>query len=291
MPIAQVNGTTLNYMQLSYKGSGETEDLVMIHGLAANMGFWLQDFAHHFSQRFRVTLVDLRGHGRSGTTPSGYNPENLAADLQSLLAHLEIKKAHIIAHSFGGVVAMHLAADNPALMSSLVLADTQISVGREQAQGTPWEIGGTIQKILDECNINLDTRHPYFGYQVITEVAKYRRDDKVIPEALYPWVGRMLDGNSKRTSERWLQLMEETTAEQELMGNDGLAEEKLLAICCPVLAMYGEKSHAMSTGRYLTSLWKQAEFISVPNGGHFFPKAHPDAVKSYCDNFWDGAPC
>ena len=62
----------------------------MIHGLAANMGFWLQDFAPHFSERFWVTLYDLRGHGRSRLTKNGYTPDAMANDLRALLNSLNM---------------------------------------------------------------------------------------------------------------------------------------------------------------------------------------------------------
>lgn len=289
MPVAPVNGVRLNYTQLSHKGSGPAEELVMIHGLAANMAFWLMEYGQYFAERFRVTLYDLRGHGRSQTTESGYTPDDMAADLKALLDSLGIKKAHFIAHSFGGLAALKLASTAPQRFSSLILADTHIGLGRKQAKGSAWETGETVQKILDNCGIWLNTKDPYFGYHLITEIARFRRDGREVPEELLPWVRHILDGNNTKTAEKWLSLMEETQAEKELTSGDGLSEEILKNIGCPALALYGEKSQAVASGRILASALPQAKFVCVPDSGHFFPRSQPDFVKSACGRFWDGA--
>ena len=90
MPIALVNGVRLNYVQLDNGGPDAREDLVMVHGLATNMAFWYFKYGVALADRFRVTLYDLRGHGRSDMPQSGYTPEVLARDLAALLDHLGI---------------------------------------------------------------------------------------------------------------------------------------------------------------------------------------------------------
>lgn len=287
MPVAEVNGVRLNYSQLSYKGSGPAEDLVMLHGLAANMAFWLMHYGQAFAKRFRVTLYDLRGHGRSQLTDSGYTPNDMAADLKGLLDHLGIEKAHFMAHSFGGIAALKLACGQPKRFSSLVIADTHISLGRKKARTSAWESGETVQKILHDCGMPLDVKHPYFGYHLITAIARFRCDGREVPRELSPWVKHILGGSSTKTAEKWLTLME-TRAEGELTSDDSLTENILKNIACPVLALYGEKSQALASGRVLASVLPQAEFVSVPDSGHFFPQSRPDFVKYVCEQFWNG---
>jgi pimeloyl-ACP methyl ester carboxylesterase len=288
MPVIKVNGTKINYTQLAYKGSGKPEDLVMVHGLASNMAFWLGDYAKKFTDRFRVTLFDFRGHGRSGLTENGYSPENLALDMEQFLNEISIDKAHIVSHSFGGVVAMNFAANNIKKVSSLVLMDTQVNIGRALVQSNGWTCADDLQNALEQCGIKIDTKHPYFGYYLMTEVAKFKRDDKDIPEILYPWVRRIFEGNSSRPAIKWLELMENTNALKELTGNDNLSANNLYKIKCPVLAIYGENSHSMATARYLNSLWKDKNFVAIKNAGHFFPKAFPQMVMELCNGFWKG---
>ena len=112
MPVAVVGGIRVNYLQLA-PDAGAAEDLVMVHGLATNLAFWYAPYATELAKRYRVTLYDLRGHGRSETPPAGYRAADLARDLRGLLDHLDIRRAHVLAHSFGGVVALNLACADP----------------------------------------------------------------------------------------------------------------------------------------------------------------------------------
>ena len=102
MPVALIDGVRLNCLQLTPE-SGAGEDLVMVHGLATNLAFWYAPYATELSKRYRVTLYDLRGHGRSQMPAAGYRPDDLRRDLLGLLDQLQIRRAHFLAHSYGGV--------------------------------------------------------------------------------------------------------------------------------------------------------------------------------------------
>jgi pimeloyl-ACP methyl ester carboxylesterase len=108
VPTAIVNGVQLNFVQMDDGSGGAREELVMVHGLATNLAFWYFQYAPEFARRFRVTLLDLRGHGRSQMPADGYSPTDLARDLAGLLYHLQIDMANLIAHRLGGVVALML---------------------------------------------------------------------------------------------------------------------------------------------------------------------------------------
>jgi pimeloyl-ACP methyl ester carboxylesterase len=282
MPITEINNVKINHMQLAYKGTGVAEDLVMVHGLAANMAFWMLDYAKYFSEFYRVTLYDLRGHGRSSVTENGYASYDMANDLGILLDTINIPKAHIMAHSFGGAVAINFACSNPARVASLVIADTHISSCRKN--------GGVnnpvLQSSLQQCGINLDVNDPYFGYKLLTEVARLRVADKQISKESFPWAEWIFGGNNKRSAESWLYLMDKTTAGAEFVSDDKLTTESLKKIICPSLLMYGDKSQAITSGNYLSDLWPHAEFVAIKNAGHFFPRVYPDLVKSHCDTFY-----
>ncbi len=287
MPIAHVNGTRLNYVQMEAEDGAEREDLVMVHGLATSLAFWYLRYAPEFSQRFRVTLFDLRGHGRSEMTASGYTPHNLALDLQGLLDHLGIRRAHVLAHSFGGVVAMNLACIAPERIASLALADTHICAAREHRHGQ-WPQAPQLQAIIDRHGLKLDANDPYFGYRLLTEVAHLQLKDAPVPEELQQLVGPLLAKAGRRTAEQWIRLMDSTRAEAEMMGDDGLSLERLRRFGFPVMAMYGDHSQARLTGRELLDVWPHAEFRRVRDAGHFFPTSRPDEVIRCCQRFWRG---
>lgn len=289
MPVVNVNGVRLNYSQITCDNNQNCEDLVMIHGLATNLAFWGLHFASIFSKRYRVTLYDLRGHGRSEVTDCGYTPDNLAIDLQMLLDHLGIKKAHIVAHSFGGVIALKLACLYPDRISSLILADTQIAAIRNILKNHTWKFGERIKPILIKNNLASNINHPYFGYQLLTELARMQIiDNNLSPDLktlLFHFKGQFGD----RTAVRWLKLMNTTNAEKELMNDDKLSIQDLKKIKFPILAVYGENSQALLTGKSMLDVWPNADFRCVRDAGHFFPISRSGEFMNYCKQFWHGA--
>ena len=56
----------------------------------------------------------------------------------------------------------------------------------------------------------------------------------------------------------------------------------------PILALYGDNSHARLTGEALLEVWPRAEFRGVRDAGHFFPASRPQEVISDCMRFWGG---
>ncbi len=288
MPVAQVNGVRLNYVQLDDGGDDERQDLLMVHGLATNLAFWYFHYAPVFAKQFRVTMVDLRGHGRSEMPASGYTPQVLADDLAALLDHLNIARTHLLAHSFGGVVAMNLACVQPQRVLSLVLADSHISAVRHVQTRQEWAFGQSMQPILDRHGLDLDTHDPYFGYKLLTRVAQMQTEKTAVPADLSELVGPLMGKYGARTAGQWLKLMQTTQAEAEMMGHDGLSLERLRAFDFPILAMYGDHSQARLTGGELLQVWPHAEFRRVRDAGHFFPASKPEEVISGCQRFWGG---
>jgi pimeloyl-ACP methyl ester carboxylesterase len=285
LPTAIVNGSRLNFVQLC-EGGGEREDLVMVHGLAANMAFWYFKYACELAREFRVTVFDMRGHGRSEMTPSGYSPGQLADDLTVLLDQLGIRQPHLLAHSFGGVVALRFALQSPDRVRSLVLADTHIAAARRVDQARDWAYGQTLQSTLDAHGLDLDTRDPYFGYRLLTRVARMQLEGIPVPPELFDLVNPLTGQAGSRTAAQWLKLMESTRAEAELLGDDGLSLEALRSLKFPIIAMYGDRSPARLTGTELLDVWPHAVFRNMRNAGHFFPTSRSVEVISACRLFW-----
>lgn len=291
MPLVEVRGARLNYLQVGPAENPAAEDLVMVHGLATNLAFWFMPHAQHFAQRYRVTVFDLRGHGRSQMTPDGYRPQDLAGDLAGLLDALGIARAHIVAHSYGGVVALGMACRQPERIASLVLADTHLSSARERGdQAAAWSDEGRVRAALSRAGLSLDPRDPYFGYRLLTEVAQLQREQLTVPADVAELVGPLMSRVGARTASQWLKLMRETQAERELMADDGLCLEMLGRLQFPILAMYGDHSQARLTGAQLREVWPHAQLRRVRDAGHFFPSTRPQEVIDSCERFWAGQP-
>ena len=103
-------------VKIHYLVEGEGEPVVLIHGLysSAQINWNLTGVMSELARDHRVIALDLPGHGRSGkpATEEAYGLR-LAEDVIDLLDHLQIKKAHIVGYSLGGMVAVKILADHP----------------------------------------------------------------------------------------------------------------------------------------------------------------------------------
>ena len=133
MPSLATPAVKLNYLQL---GSGEP--LVLIHGLGANLSFWYFGAARILSRTRCLVMYDLRGHGRSSMPQEGYGLQQMVRDLVDLLDFLGIQRADIAGHSFGGRVALAMAALHPERVRSLVVADTQLRALQPPVRLSEW---------------------------------------------------------------------------------------------------------------------------------------------------------
>ena len=118
---AKINGT-----ELAYAVRGEGEPVLLMH-----CGFVAEAFAPLLSETVltgRHQLIDYqrRGYGASARATGPMSVSEQAADARALLQHLGIERAHVVGHSYGGVVALQLALDTPGAVHSLALLEPAI---------------------------------------------------------------------------------------------------------------------------------------------------------------------
>jgi pimeloyl-ACP methyl ester carboxylesterase len=118
MAILDISGTRVEYLD-----QGRGEPIVMLHSSASSSAQW-RSAAELLSDRYRVLAPDLHGYG--GTSPwagrAAFRLEHEASIVCSLLARAG-GDAHLVGHSFGGAVALHVARTRPDLLSSLTVIE------------------------------------------------------------------------------------------------------------------------------------------------------------------------
>ena len=110
----------LQKIDLNYKSEGNGETVVLIHGLSDNLLYW-EPLVQNLKKDYNVLRFDLRGHGESPLGSDEITADLFADDLKNLLDDLNVKKAHIVGFSLGGVVALNFSVKYPQYVSSLVL--------------------------------------------------------------------------------------------------------------------------------------------------------------------------
>ena len=100
----------------------EGEPLVMLHGLfTGSAASWFFTVAPALARSRRVRLPDLRGHGLSERTPSGYGTATLAADVAALTA--DLPPFALAGHSYGAAIAVRFALAHPGRVTRLALIE------------------------------------------------------------------------------------------------------------------------------------------------------------------------
>ncbi|HEX4702593.1 MAG TPA: alpha/beta hydrolase [Pseudonocardiaceae bacterium] len=100
--------------------------LLALHGVTGHGGRWRQ-LARTRLPGYRVIAPDLRGHGKSSPLPP-WTLEQHAADLLAVVDAYQLDAVAVVAHSFGGAVALHLARLAPGRVSRLLLLDPAVGI-------------------------------------------------------------------------------------------------------------------------------------------------------------------
>lgn len=96
--------------------------VVLLHGLGSCADDWpLQIPA--LGPRYRLLMVDLRGHGRSDAKPGWPRVSDMAGDVVGLLRSLGEPAAHLVGLSLGGAVALQMALDWQDQVRSMTLVN------------------------------------------------------------------------------------------------------------------------------------------------------------------------
>jgi pimeloyl-ACP methyl ester carboxylesterase len=115
---------TLRGLRFHYReyGKAGARPLVLLHGVASNSRIWITT-APLLAQRFHVLALDQRGHGESDKPDSGYDFASVAGDAVAFIEALELQRPIVAGHSWGGNVAIELAATHPELPAGIALID------------------------------------------------------------------------------------------------------------------------------------------------------------------------
>ncbi|MCI0439345.1 MAG: alpha/beta hydrolase [Chloroflexi bacterium] len=137
--------------------------VVALHGLASS-AHWYDTIAPLLRGRYRIVAPDQRGHGKTTQARSGYDWQSLACDVIGLMDSLGISRAAVLGHSWGGNVAINVAARFPERVASLALIDGGTFDPKVRGL-TSWEafhqrlaprdVSGTRQQFLDRMRAQL----------------------------------------------------------------------------------------------------------------------------------------
>ena len=124
-------GTIQLYYEVHGPEPGSAPVIVFAHGAGGNHLSWWQQVPH-FSSRFTCVTFDHRGFGQSIEPDDGPGGAAFVEDLRTLLDHLHIERASLVAQSMGGWTCLGLALRDPQRVDKLVMCDTHGGLASEE---------------------------------------------------------------------------------------------------------------------------------------------------------------
>ncbi len=127
---------TLDGHRLAYRDAGSGPVMLFVHGTPSSSAEFAEVMAR-LGARARCVAVDHLGFGGSDKPPrADYSITAHRARLARVLAQLGIERFHLVAHDFGGPIALPLVLDRPARALSVTLMSTWL-----------WPLGETDPKL------------------------------------------------------------------------------------------------------------------------------------------------
>jgi pimeloyl-ACP methyl ester carboxylesterase len=114
---ANINGVRLHYLI-----TGRGAPVILLHGYAETSRMW-RPLMVELAKTRTVVAPDLRGFGQSSKPNSGYDKKTMAQDIHAFATSLGFRRATIVGHDIGLMVAYAYAAQFPTEVDRIVLMD------------------------------------------------------------------------------------------------------------------------------------------------------------------------
>ncbi|TFV88819.1 alpha/beta hydrolase [Blastococcus sp. CT_GayMR16] len=118
--VVEVEGAEIRY---AVSGDGD-RDLVLVHGRGAHH-LWWHTVLPLLEPAWRITRVDLSGHGDSGHR-TAYSTRLWSAELLAVCDAVGARRPVLVGHSMGGNVSLLTAVEHPERFAGLVMLDSGV---------------------------------------------------------------------------------------------------------------------------------------------------------------------
>lgn len=113
----------VNGVRIAYRAAGHGSSVMMLHGWGANSELVWPLADGLAKQGLRVIVPDLPGFGDTPPPTEAWTVHDYAALVLAMMDALNIERAHLFGHSFGGRLSIVLGAKHPARVDKVVLCD------------------------------------------------------------------------------------------------------------------------------------------------------------------------
>jgi pimeloyl-ACP methyl ester carboxylesterase len=251
----------LTHYTVEYREWGDGPPLVLVPGMAGGFEL-LGPLARRLAKQFRVISYQLRGEDNCFELRRPFDLQDLVGDLSEFLDWLCLEKPTVLGVSFGGVLALELAARFPNRLDRLVVQ----GVGARFERGLIQQVASTVLN-----RFPLPSDNPFVN-QFFNLLFGARQDN----DALFEFVTRQCWQTDQSVMAHRFKLVESFDMAR-----------KLRKIRMPTLVMAGDRDVLVSS-RSLSLLCDglpHAEFVRLPNSGHLAFVTQPKLVADKVTEF------
>ncbi len=233
----------------------------MLHGFTDSW-FSFSRVLPLIDNKYRVYVLDQRGHGDSSRPVGGYAMEQFAADVLAFMDTMNIKQATIVGHCKGSFVAQHIASEAPDRVSKLVL----VASGTNLRNDTVRELQREIATLKDTAPVP-ETFARDFQASTIYSPLPAEFVQAVVKESV------------KVPVHVWREVVAELLAPE--------ADVQLKKIKTPTLIVWGDKESLFPRSEQdrLVSELRNSVFKVYPNTGHALHWERPERFAKDLQEF------
>ena len=238
--------------------------VVLLHASASSARQW-DALAQALEPQAQVHAVDLLGHGKRAAHATPATVHDEAALVQPILQ--AAGAVHLVGHSYGGAVAMHLAAAQPSRVLSLAVYEPVLF--SLLAEHEPWSPAAR------EAFTLADTMRMRVAAGDLLAAAAGFIDYWSGPGA---WAGM-----SAQRQQAVASRMPEVAQHFEALYREPMPAQKLARLQMPLLCLSGGRStrSAQRIVALLHGLLPNAWHAHVPEAGHMGPVSHAPLVNPH----------
>jgi pimeloyl-ACP methyl ester carboxylesterase len=267
---ADVNGLSLHYLT-----AGQGPAVVLLHGYTETSVMW-KPVIPALAERFTVIAPDLPGIGDSAIPKEGLDMKTAAVRMHALVQSLGIKKAAIVGHDIGLMVAYAYAAQFPAEVTKLVVMDAFLPGidGWEAVYNSPaiwhFRFNGPTPEALVQGRER--TYFEYFWNDLAADKTRsIPESDRRVYTAAYSRPGRMHAG--------WAYFVSFEQAAKDF------SELSKIKLTMPVLAIGGEKSLAEVLANQMKLVAVNVSAVVLEETGHWVLEERPKETMAALQKF------
>ena len=242
-----------------FRQAGAGPDVLVLHGWGARIET-VTPILTALSRTNRVLAVDMPGFGETAEPPRVWGVADYAAWVGALLDAFAIPQAAIVGHSFGGKVAIHVAAHDPQRVSKLLLVDS--------AGIKPLRTWRYYAKVYSAKTVKHTA--PFLG---------------PIGRAMQQRIARRVASSDYAAASATMRPTFVRVVNEHLT-------DVLPQITAPTLLIWGEHDTAtpLSDGQTMERLIPDAALIVFEGGGHYAYLDDPGRFAIIAANFLSGTP-